>query len=135
MRLRKRLVQFLERERVCRVATCDAEGMPHVVPVCHVVHQGRLYFASDARSRKVRNLRQNPHAAATVDLYTEDWGRLAGILIQGTARIIERGPEFRRIRKLLYEKYPQYPVEAVLEEGESVIVELTPTHVAAWGLD
>jgi len=135
MRLRKRLLRFLERERVCRVATCDAEGMPHVVPVCHVVHQGRMYFASDAHSRKIHNLRQNPHAAVTVDLYTEDWGRLAGILVQGTARIIEGGPEFRSIRKLLYGKYPQYPEEAALEEGESVIVELTPTHVTSWGLE
>ncbi|MDR7438708.1 MAG: pyridoxamine 5'-phosphate oxidase family protein [Armatimonadota bacterium] len=135
MRLRKRLLRFLERERICRVATTDAEGMPHVVPVCHVVHQGRIYFASEAASRKIHNLRQNPRAAVTVDLYTEDWARLAGVLIQGTARILERGPEFRRIRRLLYEKYPQYPEEAALEEGESVIVELTPTHVAAWGLD
>jgi hypothetical protein len=35
---------------------------------------------------------------------------------------------------LLYEKYPQYPEEAALEEGD-VIVELTPRHVFAWGLD
>ncbi|MCS7171869.1 MAG: pyridoxamine 5'-phosphate oxidase family protein [Armatimonadetes bacterium] len=135
MRLRKRIAQFLERERVCRVATADPEGMPHVVPVCHVVHQGRIYFASEAASRKIHNLRRNPHAAVAVDLYTEDWSRLVGALIQGRARILERGPEFRRIRQLLYEKYPQYPEEAALEEGESVIVELTPTHVASWGLD
>jgi hypothetical protein len=30
-------------------------------------------------------------------------------LIQGEAAIIGAGPQFRRIRRLLYDKYPQYP--------------------------
>ena len=34
MRLTKKVVQLLERERVCRVATVGADGTPHVVPVC-----------------------------------------------------------------------------------------------------
>lgn len=135
MRLRKALAKLLERERVCRVATVGADGMPHVVPVCHVVRDGRIYFASDSDARKVHNLRANPQVAVTVDVYTEDWGRLAGVLVQGRARLIERGPEFRRIRRWLYEKYPQYPEEAALEEGESVVVEVTPVRVTSWGVE
>lgn len=47
----------------------------------------------------------------------------------------ERGPEFRRLRDLLYQKYPQYPEEAALEPSDSVIIEVTPTHVFPWGLE
>jgi hypothetical protein len=48
---------------------------------------------------------------------------------------LTRGPRFRRLRALLYRKYPQYPAEAALEETDSVIVEVTPTHVFTWGLE
>lgn len=135
MRLKKAVAKLLERERVCRVATVGADGMPHVVPVCHVVLDGRIYFASGADARKVQNLRAHPEVAVTVDLYTEDWGRLVGVLVQGRARVIECGVEFRRVRRALYEKYPQYPEEAAVEEGESVVVEVTPTRVASWGIE
>ena len=54
-------------------------------------------------------------------------------MVQGEPRLIERGPRFRKIRALLYKKYPQYPSEAALDEKDSVIVEVTPTHIFSWG--
>lgn len=135
MRLRKALVRLVERERVCRVATVDPSGMPHVVPVCHVWDGGKLYFAADAKSRKVQHLGANPKVAVVVDVYMEDWTRLAGVVLWGTARVIRGGPVFRRIRTRLYRKYPQYPEEAAIEVADTVIVEVTPTRAASWGLD
>ncbi len=135
MRLRKAAAQLVERERVCRVATVDARGRPHVVPVCHVWRNGRLYFAADAASRKVRHLEAHPQVAVVVDVYVEDWGRLAGVLLQGTARLVRGGPVFRKVRAQLYRKYPQYPDIAAIEPPDTVIVEVTPAHAASWGLD
>ena len=134
-RLKKPLAKLVARERVCRVATVGRAGVPHVVPVCYVLVDEKLYFASDADARKTTNLRANPRLAVTVDLYAEDWSNLKGVMIQGRAAFVERGPRYRKIRRLLYEKYPQYPDEAALEEGEAVIVEVTPRHVFAWGFD
>ena len=129
MRLKKEIAKLVGRERVCRVATASGNGgVPHVVPVCHVMADGKVYFGSERGARKVKNLRANPHAAVTVDLYSEDWSGLRGVMIQGPAALIERGPRFRKVRRLLYDKYPQYPEEAGLEEGD-VIVEITPAHV------
>jgi PPOX class probable F420-dependent enzyme len=121
--------------RVARVATAGAGGMPHLVPVCHVLHGGKIYLGSGKRGRKVLNVRANPQLALTVDYYAEDWDALRGVMVQGRAAVVERGPRFRRIRRLLYRKYPQYPSDAALDESDSVMIELTPTHVFAWGLD
>ena len=55
-------------------------------------------------------------------------------MVQGRARLIPRGATFRRIRALLYKKYPQYPREAQLDASDSVVVEVTPTRVFTWGL-
>ena len=135
MRLKKALATLIERERVCRVATADRSGKPRVVHVCHVLAGGKIYFGSAADAKKVGHLKANPHAAITVDLYTDAWAHLKGVMVEGTTRLIERGPQFKKARTLLYEKYPQYPGESALEESESVIVELTPTRVFSWGIE
>jgi nitroimidazol reductase NimA-like FMN-containing flavoprotein (pyridoxamine 5'-phosphate oxidase superfamily) len=131
MRLTKAQAKTLEWERVAHVATVGG-GMPHLVPVCHVLVGGKIYFGSGRRGRKVRNVRANPRLALTVDVYSDDWSQITGVMVQGTGRVIERGPRFRRIRRRLYAKYPQYPREAALGESGSVIVELSPTHVFSW---
>ena len=135
MRLKKSVAQLVAWQRVCRVATVDSRRRPHMVPVCHVLADGKLFFASGKDARKVRNLRAVPSIAVTVDLYADDWSQLKGVMIQGKTAIIEKGPRFRKLRKLLYAKYPQYPEMSAIEERDSVIVEVTPTNVFSWGLD
>lgn len=134
-RLSKRVARLFGAERVCRVATVGEAGRPHLVPVCHAVVGDRVYFGSGDDGRKVLNLQQNPRLALTVDLYAEDWSQLKGVMVQGTAKLVRRGPAFTRARTRLYAKYPQYPREAALSVADSVIVEVTPTHVFTWGLD
>lgn len=134
MRLNKRLTKVVALERVCRVATTGRSRVPHVVPVCHILKDGKIYFGSDGDAKKVQNLRQNPRAAVTVDVYDEDWSSLRGVTIQGDAALIENGTRFKRLRNAIYEKFPQYPQESALTKG-SVIVEITPRHVFSWGLE
>lgn len=133
MRLKKAEAQFIQWERICRVATADRNGTPHSVPVCHVLVDGRIYFASGSGSKKLRNLLANPRIAVAFDLYSDAWGNLRGVMVQGQATLIDRGPRFRKIRSALYRKYPQYPDEAALDEGDSVIVEVAPAQVFSWG--
>ena len=135
MRLKKSLAELIEWERVCRVATAGRRGMPHLVPVCHVVHGGKIYFGTGNDGRKVENLKENPRVALTVDLYSEAWSNLKGVMVQGRAKLIERGPRFKKVRARLYKKYPQYPREAALDPSDSVVVEVTPARVFSWGVD
>jgi PPOX class probable F420-dependent enzyme len=135
VRLHKKAAKLIAHERVCRVATAGANGRPHLVPVVHVLAGDKIYFGSGDDGRKVQNLRENPQIAITIDLYSEDWAQLRGVMVQGTARLIERGPRFKQARARLYAKYSQYAKEAALSPSDSVIVEVTPTHVFAWGLD
>ena len=135
MRLRRAHAEFLALQRVAHVATVNAHGIPHVVPVCLVVEAGRLYFASGKTGRKVQDLRENPHVAVSADEYTEAWGRLRGVVVSGTARVHARNPTFRRIRRRLYAKYLQYPAEATLGDRDSIVVEITPQRAFAWGFD
>ena len=133
-RLSGKVLAFIRSQRVARVATVSRKGTPHNVAVCPVAVSGRIYFASEANARKVRNLRENPRAALTFDYYTEDWTQLAGAMIVGTCGIIDHGATFLRARAAPYRKYKGYARMAPLEPAESVIIALTPTNSFSWGL-
>ncbi len=134
MRLKKIEREFVAYQRVCRAATVSRDGRPHNVPVCPILEGDRIYFASAADGVKVQNVRATGQVALAYDEYTEAWPGLKGILIWGTGRVVEAGPSFRRVRKLLYRRFPQYESHAPLEERQSVIIEVTPTRTFSWGL-
>jgi nitroimidazol reductase NimA-like FMN-containing flavoprotein (pyridoxamine 5'-phosphate oxidase superfamily) len=99
MKLSKKVSRLIARERVCRVATASGDDTPHVVPVCHVLAGEKIYFGSGNDARKVANLRQNPHIALTVDLYSEEWSQLKGAssrFERASTRSIRNTPRTRR---------------------------------------
>ncbi len=120
---------FLRVARVARMATVGPDGSPHVVPVCPLLDRGMVYVATGAASRKVANLQANPRVALVFDDYVEDWGHLRGLMVQGRARLIRRGPRFDELRELFYAKFPQYPDAAPIGRGD-VIVEVRIERVA-----
>lgn len=126
---------FVGDARVARLATIGLDGVPHVVPVCTVLDLDRVVLAS-AYDRKIANLRENPAVGLCVDEYSEDWEHgLRQVVLYGEAYLIESGFEFERDRNLLYEKFPQYPGVAPIEEGGSVIVEIRVDRAVSTGLD
>jgi nitroimidazol reductase NimA-like FMN-containing flavoprotein (pyridoxamine 5'-phosphate oxidase superfamily) len=133
MKLTKAELEFVGPARVARFATVDANGVPHNVPVCPVFVGGSFYFGTEARAKKVKNLEANGTVALIFDDYTEAWGHLRGIMIQGQARLVGK-QEFRVMRKKLYAKFQQYETGAPLEEAESVIIEVSPRNKYSWGL-
>lgn len=133
-RLSGKVLAFIRSQRVARLATVGPQGTPHNVPVCPAASRGRLYFASAKKARKVRNIRSNARVALAFDHYSENWGQLAGAMIEGTASIIDQGAAFQRARRTLYRRYRSYARVAPIEPGESVIVSVTPTASFSWGL-
>lgn len=133
MKLNQRERSFVDTARVARVATVDAAGIPHNVPICPLLDGETIYFATETESKKARNLAAHSMVAITFDDYTEAWEHLRGIMIVGESFVVKPA-EFRRIRKKLYTKYLIYPSVAPLEEGESVIVGVVPRRKSSWGL-
>lgn len=133
------LVAFVREARVARLATADAEGRPHVIPICFAFDGEHLYTAIDAKPKRVpperlariRNITANRQVAVVVDEYDEDWGRLRYVMLQGTASILREGADHRRAVDLLREKYPQYRAMASFGEG-LLVIRIAPTHWAGW---
>ena len=124
--------KLLREERVARLATHSDQGRIHLVPVCYAYDGRDIFIGTSMDSKKVRNVKRNSSVAFVVDFYVEDWSKLKGVMIQGKAEVVEGGRVFEGAKKLLYEKYPQYEASAPIEEGQSVIIKITPEKIVAW---
>lgn len=101
--------------RVARLATADAAGRPHLVPIAFAVAGDTIYSAVDAkpkRSRALRrlaNVRENPAVSLLVDHWDEeDWERLWWARADGVGRVLgPEEPEATRAVELLRERYPR----------------------------
>ena len=104
--------------RIARLATADAAGIPHVVPIVFAVDGDRVYSAVDAKPKRTRALRRlanitvNPNVAVLVDHYADDWSTLWWARADGTARVVspDAGDGERAIA-LLTARYAQYATD------------------------
>ena len=101
--------------RVARLATADAGGRPHVVPIVFGLAGDTIYSAVDAKPKRTRSLRRlanveaNPRVAVLADHYEDDWGALWWVRADGVGRVVGDGePESRVALARLAERYPQY---------------------------
>jgi pyridoxamine 5'-phosphate oxidase family protein len=111
---------YLTEPHLGRLATADAKGQPHVVPVSYrldpdseTIAVGGHHFAG---SKKVRDIHENPRVAFVVDdlLSTKPW-RPRGIEIRGTAMFRETGGESRG---------PGF---------DASWIQITPNRISSWG--
>lgn len=137
-KVESKVEKFIDSRRVGRLATADALGSPHAIPICYAFDGVCVYSALDLKSKRVegrqlkrvRNIIENPQVALVVDDYSEDWSQLAYVLIQGTAAILQDGEEQARAESILRDKYPQY--EKLLEPG-CTIIKIVPHRIISWG--
>jgi len=102
--------------RVARLATVDAGGRPHLVPVVFVLDGDTVYTAVDdakpkatPRLKRLANIEANPNVAVLTDHYDDDWRQLWWVRADGRARLLEPAAgEAATARELLAARYPQY---------------------------
>ena len=122
--------------RVAHLATANASGQPHVIPICFVLDGHELYSPIDKKPKqasarplkRLRNISENPSIALVIDRYQEDWRKLAYVLVLGTAKILLRGKRHERAVRLLRRKYPQYRSMALEERP---IIRITPARAVS----
>jgi pyridoxamine 5'-phosphate oxidase family protein len=112
-------LDYLADRRLGRLATIDADGFPHVVPLgwsynpaLDAIDIGGRDFAG---TRKFRNVRANPKVALVIDDVLPPW-RPRCVMVRGEAEALE---------------------EATSTDGEQLgaIIRIHPAKVISWGLD
>ncbi|MFL5891481.1 MAG: TIGR03668 family PPOX class F420-dependent oxidoreductase [Solirubrobacterales bacterium] len=106
---------LLASARVASLATCDADGQPHLVPITFALDRDVILTAVDHKPKRTTNLRRlrniaaNPRVAVLADHYEDDWSRLWWVRADGTATVVEpETPEHVDAVARLAERYEQY---------------------------
>ena len=115
-------IAYLQSQRLGRLATVNAAGEPHVVPV------GFRYNAEldtidigghgIGRSKKFRDVQRDGRAAFVVDDVpsTNPW-RVRGVEVRGRAEALAEGGK------------------AIMPNFDAELIRITPAHIAGWGID
>jgi pyridoxamine 5'-phosphate oxidase family protein len=110
---------YLAKGKLGRLATIDAGGLPHVVPLgwrynpeLDTIDIGGRNFG---RSRKFHNVQRNPNAALVIDDVLPPW-RPRSVMVRGRAEALP---------------------DSVGPDGQptGAIIRLHPTEVISWGLE
>lgn len=111
---------FLRSQRLGRLATVDAAGMPHVVPLTFR-HNAELdtidlFGMGMARSKKFRDVGRTGVAAFVVDDAQGQW-RIRGVEVRGRAEVVAAGGK------------------AIDARFDDEFIRLYPARIVGWGLD
>ena len=124
---------------MAHLATADATGAPHVVPVCFAVRENDVYITIDDKPKRgpatalkrLRNIARNPAVALVADHYDDaDWTRLGWVMVRGKAEIIDEGPEHRRAQELLKSRYAQL---RAMDLARHPVIAIRIERVSSWG--
>src|ERR1041384_6761796 len=95
------------------IATARSNGQPHVMPVWGVWIDGAFYFSTGTRSRKARNLVENPRCAISCEVGEDQ------LIIEGQAQLVD-DPEMRRRFGSAYQTKYDFDMEGFNEPFYSV---------------
>ncbi|MBY8883419.1 TIGR03668 family PPOX class F420-dependent oxidoreductase [Streptomyces sp. PTM05] len=122
--------------RVARLATADADGRPHVVPVVFAVDGDAVLMAVDHKPKRSRALKRladiaaNPAVCLLADGYQEDWDALWWARADGTARV--RPADERGDDPAIAALVAKYPAQYGDRPPPGPVIEVTVTRWSGW---
>jgi PPOX class probable F420-dependent enzyme len=127
---------MLAASRKMMLATINRDGTPHLVAMYYGLLDGRIAFWTYKTSQKAVNLARDPRLTVLVEQGIEYFD-LRGVQVNGVARTVTAVDELRQIGRLVSERMPGVPPEALdayVEQGArkrwGYVVE--PTEIVSW---
>jgi len=108
------------------LATVNDDGSPHLVPVTFALTADTIVIAVDHKPkrstalRRLHNIAQRPAVSLLVDEYASDWDLLWWVRADGTAGLMDDGPEHDEAIRRLQGRYQQY--QDVRPDGSVIVV-------------
>lgn len=98
--------------KVLIVTSNGPDGYPHVAPMWFVLDDGKVVFRSFSKSQKIVNLRRDPKLTVLAET-GDSYATLQGVMIKGTAELIDDPDYCLDLYVALAARYPFFPgVEA-----------------------
>ena len=110
---------FLGQGHTLIVTTIGKDGWPHVAPMWYFLDGEQVAFRTFTKSQKIVNLARNPKITVLLE-EGKAYEELRGIMIKGTARLVDDPAQVLRMYGELSGKYAFVGTEVVPLEGEAL---------------
>jgi PPOX class probable F420-dependent enzyme len=114
------------------MTTIAIDGSPHSVPVVFASVGDEIVSPIDHKPKtgrtleRVKNLGRDARVTLLVDLWDEDWTKLAWLMIRGRARVDETPPI--DLMRAINRRYPQYAPD----EPHDALIRIEPALLSWW---
>lgn len=124
------LDEYLATQRTVRIATVDEDGVPHVVPLWFVWHDGAIWLNSLKRSRRHRHLRDGRPVGLVVD-DGDRYEELRGVRITGRPQVVADDDPVRvESYRSFGRKY--FGLDELPNQASYETVRIAPDEIASW---
>jgi len=120
----QKLIEYLSSHYYLNLATIGPDNSPVAHTVGYVSEGATVYFATDKKSRKARNIAARPAVAYTVDEDYRDLNLIRGVQMQGRAELVRDPSTIEKILGIMMRKYPQ--MKDMPENPDYVLFRIVP---------
>jgi general stress protein 26 len=128
--LRTKILQVLQSQHLMTLATIRPDGYPQATIVNYISDDLTLYFATDAASQKVGNIRLNNKVSIAIANQTEDFYKLSGLSMSGLAMRILDQETADQLSIRLFRKLPQSKRFVPQDPRQLAVFSVTPVAIA-----
>jgi len=124
------LATFLADSRTLRIATVGEDGVPHVVPLWFVWHEGAIWLNSLAKSERHGHLRDGKPVGLVID-DGDRYEHLRGVRMSGRPEIVaDDNPVRIEAYRMFARKY--FGVDELPNQRSYETVRIVPDEIASW---
>jgi len=137
--------RVLETWPVGILATINADGTPHLVPIVFACVNGTVWSSVDGKPKRgtelkrLGNIRRDARVSVLLERYADEWSRLWWVRLSGRAAIVD-GDALRdhalahSAAEALRAKYPQYGATELFS-GPPTLLCITVERIVSWCAD
>jgi len=104
---KQKLIDYLSIHPYLNLATVSPDGAPLAHTVGYASDGAAVYFMTDKKSRKARNIGGNSAVAYTVDEDYTDLAGIQGVQMTGKAELVTDSSVIAKILEIMARKFPQ----------------------------
>jgi nitroimidazol reductase NimA-like FMN-containing flavoprotein (pyridoxamine 5'-phosphate oxidase superfamily) len=128
--LRSKILEVLRHHHTMTLATIRPDGYPQATTVNYIHDDLTLYFATDATSQKAGNLRLNNKVSVAIASETQDFYRLRGLSMSGTATRVGEKKRAEELSLRLFRALPQSKRYVPGDPKQLAVYQITPVAIA-----
>ena len=122
--LKEEIVNYLSKKNFITLATTSLKGKPLTHTVAYINKGPTLYLSTSIKSRKVKNIQENPNVAYSVYDAVEHLDEIRSLQMEGIATIVSNKNESEEALKMLKQKFPFMADTPI--DSDNIIIKITP---------